>query len=151
MILLFTDGSAIKNPGPAGWAWVAVRNGQCLAYHAGAIQNGTNNQGELQAAINALKFAADIHDQFPGERIVLVSDSRYVVGGLPQCDEWAEEPGKPNAAMWAEAYRALLAVRCHVSLKWVRGHTGTRHNELCDRLAKTAAKTGKEEQWRLCK
>ena len=151
MILLFTDGSAIRNPGPSGWAWVAVREGQRLAYYAGYIPNGTNNRGELTAAINALKFVSGIREQYPNERIVLVSDSRYVIGGLSQCDEWAVEPGKPNSDLWAQAYDALLNVGCPISLKWVRGHTGNKNNELCDRLARNAAKTGEEDQWRLSK
>lgn len=98
MILLFTDGSAIKNPGPAGWAWVAVRNGQCLAYHAGPIRNGTNNQGELQAAINALRFAADIHEQFPVNVLCWCLTAGTWLAGCRSATNGRRSPGSPMPA-----------------------------------------------------
>ena len=44
-IIAAADGSALGNPGPAGWAWYIDEN----QWAAGGWPKGTNNQGELQA------------------------------------------------------------------------------------------------------
>lgn len=149
VILLFTDGSCIKNPGgPSGWAYVAVRDGVKLSEAFGCIANGTNNQGELTACVEALKEAAELHRQYPEDRLVIVSDSRYVLGGLPHSDEWGWDRNRPNRELWNAVYKALCSVGTTVSLKWVRGHTGNPNNERCDKLAYNAARRQISGKWK---
>ncbi len=50
------DGSALKNPGPAGWAWYV--DDDCWA--AGGWPHGTNNIGELQAVLELFRATAHV-------------------------------------------------------------------------------------------
>jgi len=149
MIVLFTDGSALGTPGAAGWAYVAVRDNVMLRYKAGCIECGTNNQGELMAVIGALLEAAKLHKQYPDDRIVLVSDSMYVLGGIPQSDDWGFDKHRKNYDLWRKTYYALRAVGTYVTLKWVRGHDGNPNNELCDKLARRAARNQEDYEWQM--
>ena len=54
-IIAAADGSALGNPGPAGWAWY-VDDG---CWHAGGWKNATNNRGELMAVLDLLDSTAD--------------------------------------------------------------------------------------------
>lgn len=65
-----TDGSALGNPGPGGWAWVTEdgREG-----YAGA-RRSTNNRMELRAVLELL-LAVN-----PSGTLIVQTDSAYVVG-----------------------------------------------------------------------
>lgn len=73
-ILLFTDGSCPKNPGPGGWAYILrmKKTGTEKQDSGGEIQT-TNNRMELQAVIEPLKLL-----EFKPCSIILCSDSQYV-------------------------------------------------------------------------
>ena len=47
-IIAAADGSALGNPGPAGWAWYIDDN----HWAAGGWEHGTNNMGELKAVLD---------------------------------------------------------------------------------------------------
>jgi ribonuclease HI len=51
---------------------------------------------------------------------------------------------KTEAVKNVDLWKRLLEAKKihHVSWKWVRGHNGHRQNELCDKLATTAADSG---------
>lgn len=53
-IKLFTDGSCLNNPGPGGWA-ALLRFNTSEKMLSGGQSETTNNQMELQAAIEGLK------------------------------------------------------------------------------------------------
>ena len=53
------DGSALHNPGPAGWCWYI--DDSCWA--AGGWKEGTNNRGELTALAELLRATAHIPDE----------------------------------------------------------------------------------------
>lgn len=68
-IVVGTDGSCVKNPGPTGWAYVADDG----ASACGGLLTGTNNIGELLAVENALRDFAD-------RPLVIQADSSYTIG-----------------------------------------------------------------------
>ncbi len=68
-ILVGTDGSCVKNPGPTGWAYVADDGTSAC----GGLITGTNNIGELLAVENALRDFAD-------RPLVIQADSSYTIG-----------------------------------------------------------------------
>lgn len=73
-VKIWTDGSAVPNPGKGGWAALLECNGvrKLISGNSG-IEQYTNNQAELKAmivALEALKRPCDV---------VLVSDSQYAV------------------------------------------------------------------------
>jgi ribonuclease HI len=72
---VFTDGSAIGNPGPGGWGAV-VMSGARRREMSGGCARTTVSEMELVAAIQALR-------SLPlGARIQLHSDSQYLVYGI---------------------------------------------------------------------
>jgi ribonuclease HI len=86
-IHIVTDGSAIGNPGPGGWAAV-LSCGRDRWRISGAVENTTANEMELTAAIEALK-SIEI-----GSRVTLCSDSEYLIRGMRHlADRWLRQAG----------------------------------------------------------
>ena len=63
-IIAAADGSALGNPGPAGWAWYV--DDSCWA--AGGWAHGTNNKAELTAVLDLLQQTAHLDDDPPSPR-----------------------------------------------------------------------------------
>ncbi len=134
-ISLFSDGSALGNPGLGGYCAI-LRYKDNEKIISGAQRDATNNQMELLAVIeglNALKEPCEVH---------IVSDSSYVVKGI---NEWLESWVKrgfakvKNPDMWR---RYIEVSKPHiVKATWVRGHAGHEENERCDVIAKAQAET----------
>jgi len=79
LLIIYTDGGARGNPGPAGIG-VAIYNQkkELLAEHSDFLGIATNNQAEYQAVILALKRAKDLE----AEEINFFLDSELVVKQL---------------------------------------------------------------------
>jgi len=138
-IQVYTDGSAIGNPGPGGWA-ALIQEGSRVREISGGFRETTNNRMELYAAIMALEVLP------AGARIRLFSDSSYLVEGISQgwaetwrAKGWRQTKNKPtpNADLWARLLTA--AGQRSVSWEWVRGHVGHKENERANLLAQRAA------------
>lgn len=131
------DGSALGNPGPAGWAWV-IDDGQ---WRAGGWPRATNNQGELMAVLDLLHATAHRAD----EPLRVLCDSQYVINSVTQWMPgwkrrgWRKADGKPvlNREL-LEQLDAALAGR-DVRFEWVKGHAGHPLNEAADLRARAAA------------
>jgi ribonuclease HI len=52
---VFTDGSCEGNPGPGGWGFVRVEEGEIIDQGSGKDSQTTNNRMELTAIIEAYK------------------------------------------------------------------------------------------------
>jgi ribonuclease HI len=132
-VRVFTDGSAIGNPGPGGWCAI-LRYGEKERILQGGEKTTTNNRMELTAPIEALRALKEPC------RVELYSDSSYVVKGI---NEWLENWRKKNFAKVKnpELWKAYIeASKDHqVSAVWVRGHSGHAENERCDKIAKEQA------------
>jgi ribonuclease HI len=71
-------GGCSGNPGPGGWAFVAVQEDQALQEQAGAAEITTNNQMELTAVIEGLRWAIS-----QGHKALEIhTDSQYVKNGI---------------------------------------------------------------------
>jgi len=78
-LLLFSDGGARGNPGPAASAFIVMlENGQIIATRSRYIGVRTNNQAEYEALIAALQFAVNVE----AEEVVCHLDSELVVKQL---------------------------------------------------------------------
>lgn len=78
-LIVYTDGAARGNPGPAGvGVYVTDAEGRLVATLAEGIGVATNNQAEYRAVLEGLRLAAE-----RGARRILVrSDSRLLVEQL---------------------------------------------------------------------
>lgn len=130
------DGSALGNPGPAGWAWYIDDD----RWRAGGWPRATNNQGELMAVLDLLHATADAD-----EPLLVLCDSQYVIKSVTQWMPgwkkrgWRKADGKP--VLNRELLEALdLALHGRsVKFEWVKGHAGHPLNEAADDRARAAA------------
>ena len=130
-IQIYTDGSALGNPGPGAWAAVILQNGKVKKRLSGAVPDTTNNRMEMQAAIEALQYFSQAK---LGNALELFSDSKLLINTLTE--DWKR---KKNLDLWEE----LEAAIGDLEIKWckVKGHANNRWNNECDELARgTAAK-----------
>lgn len=142
-IEVYTDGSATVNTKPGGWAYVLVVDDKKVAECAGHMTFASNNDAEMEAAIQglaaALKFVnseTDIRcgeDGIPDYTVTLKSDSELIIG-------WTNGRYRFKQESKITKYNQLqfLAKRLKVKTEWVRGHSGVEHNERCDKLANQA-------------
>ena len=72
---IFTDGSAIGNPGPAGWAAIVIHRTKRQEI-SGSVSWSTVSEMELRAAVEALRLTP------VGARIELRSDSELLINGM---------------------------------------------------------------------
>ena len=136
-ITIYTDGSAIGNPGPGGYGVVLM-----AGRHRKELSQGyrltTNNRMELLAVIVGLEAL-----KIPQSAVTIYTDSQYVVNAVEKGWVFGWEKtnfkGKKNVDLWQ---RFLKIYRCHqVTFKWIRGHAGNTENERCDRMAVVAAQS----------
>ena len=131
------DGSALGNPGPAGWAWYVDEN--CWA--AGGWPNSSNNRGELTALLELLKATAPTN-----EELHVLADSQYVINSVTKWIAgwkkrgWRKSDKSPvlNADLMQAIDEAISGRK--VSFEWVRGHSGHPLNEAADDKARAAAR-----------
>ena len=138
MIIAAADGSALGNPGPAGWAWY-VDDG-CWA--SGGWPRGTNNMGELMAVLDLLQQTAHVDDE-----LHVFCDSKYVIDSVTKWmpgwkrKGWKKSDGKPvlNVELMKALDAAMEGRRDRVRFEWVKGHAGHELNEAADVRANAAA------------
>ena len=120
---IFTDGSAIGNPGPAGWAAI-VLHGTKRQEIAGSVPWSTVSEMELRAAVEALRLTPT------GARIELRSDSELLIDGMRflvfrwQRFGWRNSRGFDLRHQ--ELWRELLLLNADRTIRWlwVKGHSG---------------------------
>ncbi len=137
-ITLFSDGSALGNPGPGGYG-VVLRYGDNEKELFGSEAHTTNNRMELLAVVEGLRALSTPC------MVEVISDSSYVVKGI---NEWLEAWRKrdfkkvKNPDLWKDY---ITAAHGHIiKATWVRGHDGHAENERCDKLARDAAQEMKD-------
>ena len=138
------DGSALGNPGPAGWAWYIDED----TWRAGGWPHGTNNMGELKAVLDLLEATAVDADQ----HLHILCDSQYVINSVTKWmpgwkrKGWRKKDGKPvmNVELLKDIDRALAGRS--VDFEWVKGHAGHAMNEAADKRANAAATAFSKKQ-----
>jgi ribonuclease HI len=145
--LVFSDGSAIRNPGgPGGTGFVVLDRTRRVVRFGGTrwVADGpyavTNNRMELRAVLEGLTGLP------AGEAVQVVSDSRYVVDSLSKWIHGWRRKGWRTASGEPVLNRDLIEAidargqELRVSYGWVRGHGGHAVNEVVDALAQSAAR-----------
>lgn len=135
-IVAAADGSALGNPGPAGWGWYVDRD----HWACGGWPHGTNNMGELMAVLDLLQATAHLDAE-----LHILCDSKYVIDSVTKWmpgwkrNGWKKKDKKPvlNLELMQAIDAAMQGRR--VTFEWVKGHAGHVLNEQADRLANGAA------------
>ena len=137
-ITLFSDGSALGNPGPGGYGAI-LRYGEVEKIVRGGEKHTTNNRMELLGVIEGLRALKEPCN------VTIISDSSYVIKGI---NEWLEGWVKRNFAkvknpdLWLEYLEVSTPHR--IRGEWVRGHDGHPENERCDQIAREEAEKFKQ-------
>ena len=140
-IKVYTDGACKGNPGPGGWGVYIQSNVDEKELYGGSPET-TNNQMEMQAALEALKHLKD-----EDEVIELYTDSNYLRQGITEwihkwkTNNWKTAAKKPvaNRDLWIEI--SDLNEKMTVEWNWVKGHAGDPGNERADELANIGAES----------
>ena len=138
-INIYKDGSSLGNPGPGGWGVYIQLNDEEKDRYGGSPET-TNNQMEMQDALEALKYLKDKNDV-----IELFTDSNYLRQGITEwihkwkLNNWRTAAKKPvaNRDLWIEI--SDLNEKMNVQWNWVKGHAGDPGNERADQLANLGA------------
>ena len=138
-IKVYTDGACKGNPGIGGWG-VYIKTSVYEKDLYGSSRETTNNQMEMQAALEALKYLKDKNDL-----IELYTDSNYLRQGITEWihkwkkNNWRTAARKPvaNRELWIQI--SDLNEKMDVEWHWVKGHAGDPGNERADQLANLGA------------
>ena len=143
--IVFTDGSALGNPGPSGAgahveAPREVQPPPPPRTLGSPLGHGTNNMAELYAIGMGIQAARVTFP--PGTPICVLTDSSYAIGCVTQ--GWN---AKTNAKL-VEAVKVVVHADSSAptpTLHWVPGHCGVDGNEHADDVAVTAAKISRRD------
>ena len=139
MIKIYTDGACSGNPGPGGWGYVIIRDGD-ITSSFGSELSTTNNRMELMAAIKALEVI-QVNDS-----LCLFTDSTYLQKGITEWilkwkrNNWVTSSKKSvlNRDLWLKIddYNQ----KYNINWTWVRAHQtdnseDTFYNNMADELA----------------
>ena len=124
MLEIYCDGAFSSSRNTGGWAIVVLENGDKTLSDFYPITGGTNNTAEIQAAIEACKWARSQNYK----EFTIYSDSMYVIGTMTK--NWKRNK---NNDLWI----ILDEIRRELEITWthIKGHSGNKWNELCDALA----------------
>ncbi|MGH3441513.1 MAG: ribonuclease H family protein [Nitriliruptorales bacterium] len=132
---VFTDGSAIPNPGPGGWGAVYVVDGEVVDQAHGHDPATTNNRMELTALVHGCDLVP------PGTPATVYTDSRLAVDTITKWAAgwkrrgWRRKTGEVlNLDLVKELYTRFEA-RPELTLEWIAAHAGCRWNEYADSLS----------------
>ena len=139
MITIYTDGAAIGNPGPGGYAAILLYENKKKEI-SGGFRLSTNNRMELVAVIKALEMLKRF--DIP---ITIFSDSNYIVDSISKnwYNKWILnnfKGGKKNKDLWLK-YAELSKNFEKINFVWVKGHSNNPNNNRCDFLATNFAKS----------
>jgi len=129
--LLYTDGACQPNPGKGGWCAKLIC-GPHTKLISGFEGGTTNNRMEMAAIIEGLRAF-----KCPAQ-ILVRTDSMICVHIINGTGRKLHK--RANQDLVQSMVREMA--RHRVRAEWVRGHNGDPHNEECDAVAESLARTG---------
>lgn len=111
-VRIWADGKTIDNPGKSTWAWYAkiweygedpdVDEAEIFIEKSGFMREATNNQAEIMALSQALRWASGLNDKLEVE---IFSDSDYAIGSILSFMK-KEHDCKNRAWLWRASQNA---------------------------------------------
>ena len=137
-MIIYTDGSCQKNPGPGGFGVVVLDdNENLIQQYSERCENTTNNREELKAILWAFLKYGNKENQ-----IIIYSDSAYCVNTLTnwmffwEKNNWKKSDNKtPENLDLIKPFFNYLKSGNIVELKKVKGHAENKWNNMADQLA----------------
>jgi ribonuclease HI len=139
---VFTDGSAVPNPGEGGWGAVYVLEGSVVGEASGYGGETTNNRMEFTALIEAADLVP------AGTETTVYSDSKLAVQTINEWAEgwkrrgWKRKSGAVENLDLVKAAYEKYRLRPDLTLVWIKAHVGYTWNEYADELANKARAEG---------
>ncbi|XP_015034419.2 ribonuclease H isoform X2 [Drosophila willistoni] len=141
-VIVYTDGSCLGNGRKDACAGFGVYFGDNHKLNAGKPVLGrvTNNVGEIQAAIYAIKIAKDLGI----EKLCICTDSQFLINSITLWVKgwkrrgWRLANSQPvkNVADFKELDELLETGDVQVCWQYVEAHKGIHGNEMADKLAR---------------
>jgi ribonuclease HI len=150
-VKVYTDGSALKNPGgPGGIAGIAEYPDALNREPERIFQEGflatTNNRMELRACVEAIRFVHKSREAIRIARAIIITDSLYVYENAKRAptwsaNRWMNRDGRPieNKDLWNDFLRELTTAGARINLAWEPGKSRQILKDV-DRAAKHAAR-----------
>lgn len=152
-LTVYTDGSCYSKPRRGGAAFLFITTTEAgedsvQEFELSGYRGSSSGQMELYACVEALKQLLKDNWHNRARKIVLRTDSMYIVEShklaLYQWSKakWRNREGRPieHAALWKDLVRLLIKCRGRVGFQWVKGHAKDPYNRSADKLAKKSAK-----------
>lgn len=148
-VKIYTDGSAIPNPGCGGVGMVVVFPDN-LEMSDEEISEGyklsTNNRMELKAVIRSFEWLQQNYSTYKFTRAIIITDSDYVHSNFSNVpywkqNDWTTKDGKPyeNRDLWDTFLKARTKLSVRTDITWTKGKQ-TDALKRVDQLAKLGAK-----------
>jgi len=125
----YVDGSCSPNPGHGAYGVVIIdeEDNREICRFTGTEANSTNNRVEILAAIRAaILMPSDVST-------TIYSDSTLVVNTMSL--NWKRNN---NRDLWDALDKAVKGKK--ISFIWVKGHNGSKFNEIANTIAREASK-----------
>ena len=135
MINIYTDGSSTKTR--SGWGWYLPLDPPIGC--AGQEKNATNQRMELMAALQALNYWYEFHND---DDVTIWTDSAYLYNCYMdkwyinwENNGWVNSKGEPvaNKDLWINLI--IFFRNPQVKFEKLKGHSGHTYNEMADKLA----------------
>ena len=127
---LITDGAYSSSRDQGGLAFVIIDNDKIIKQYSTMIPHTTNNKMELGAIILGLCSIKG-----PIDSLEIITDSEYCIGGA------TGNKRNKNIKLWERFDKEFNRVKklCPIKFTHVKGHSGEKWNEYCDKLAVEAS------------
>lgn len=143
--VIFSDGSALGNPGPGGYGTVIILNKTRIVELGEREKHTTNNRMEIMGMLVGLRRIANERGT-----VLCCSDSQYVINAVTKWIHGWKKNGWITSTKQKVEHRELfeeIDAIVHsrkrgdtISFQYVAGHVGVAGNERCDEIATTFAR-----------